>query len=122
MGFPFSRTTTFERPSYVVGGAKVYSVDHIPGYFWDAGSWIYTRGLLPWLTALVKGVDSWRAHPVLSSAVEIDGGSILNPRIIDYQRRETVWPFRTAEPQPWRLTVDRNRVALRESFRSDISM
>jgi alanine dehydrogenase len=122
MGFPFSRTTTFETPSYTVGGAKVYSVDHIPGYFWDAGSWIYTRGLLAWLAPLVAGVETWREHPVLSSAVEIDRGTILNQRIIDYQRREAVWPFRTVEPQPWRLTVDRNRVALRESFRPDISM
>jgi alanine dehydrogenase len=122
MGFPFSRTTTFEAPSYIVGMTKVYSVDHIPGYFWDAGTWGWTRGLLPWLEFIVQGPAVWRSHPVLSSAIEIDKGEIRNQKLIDYQKREGSWPFVTTEPQPWRRTVDRNRVELRESFRAEITM
>ena len=122
MGFPFSRTTTFESPSYMVGDVKIYSVDHTPGYFWDAGSWVYTRGLSPWLSELLKGVNAWRQHPVLCHAIEIDEGHIRNESIVGYQSRDETWPFYTREPQPWRLTVDRNRVALKKKLIDRVMM
>lgn len=116
MGFPFSRTTTFHTPSYMVGRMRVYSVDHIPGYFYDAGTWVYTRGLKPWLMDIKLGKSHWLESEIINPAIEILDGNIRNAKIIEYQQRETDHPHYCKDPQAWRLTVDANRVAIRKSL------
>ena len=116
MGFPFSRTTTFHTPSYMVERMRVYSVDHIPGYFYDAGTWVYTRGLKPWLMDIKLGKSHWLESEIINPAIEILDGNIRNAKIIEYQQRETDHPHYCKDPQAWRLTVDANRVAIRKSL------
>ena len=92
MGFPFARSTTFDRPTLPVGQATYYAVDHTPSYLWNAASWEISEALLPYLETVVSGPDAWKSSDTISRAIEIRDGVLQNPKILSFQRREDEFP------------------------------
>jgi N5-(carboxyethyl)ornithine synthase len=87
MGFPFALPTTFEDPTFQVGNATYYGVDHSPSYLWRSASWELSRAVLPFLATILGGPNSWRQNETIRRATEIEGGKILNQEIIRFQGR-----------------------------------
>ncbi|HEY9314732.1 N(5)-(carboxyethyl)ornithine synthase [Williamsia sp.] len=95
MGFSWARPTTFDEPSFVVGNNVLYyAVDHSPSYLWDSATWEISSALLPHLKTIIDGPPSWDRAPVISRAIEIREGLILNPSILSFQDRDDVHPHR----------------------------
>lgn len=94
MGFYFAKPTDFDQPTFKVELTHInyYSVDHTPALYWDSASYEISKALLPYLPAMVKG--EWRSDKVLSAAVEIENGLIVNSKIIKFQKRELNPPYR----------------------------
>lgn len=93
MGFYFAKPTTFEKPIFTVGkGITYYSVDHTPSYLWHAASRELSRGVLPYIPVIMGGKTKWMENSVVSHAVEILDGRILNRKIINFQNREENYP------------------------------
>ena len=93
MGFAFARPTTFDNPMFSVGHIDYYAVDHTPSYLWDAASWEISKGLIPFLTAVIKGPDSWQKDKTISKAIEINNGQIVNSKILSFQNRSAEYPY-----------------------------
>lgn len=93
MGFPFSRTTTFEDPTFKVGRMTVCAVDHTPAYHWEAATWGISKALLPHVPAVASGSKHWRENRTIGRAIEIEGGMVLNKTIISFQNRSAAYPF-----------------------------
>jgi len=94
MGFEFARPTTFVEPILVLtNGVKYYSVDHVPTYLWNAASREISKALTPFLVELVRNSFDFHCHTTLSRAIEIEHGIVLNPYIIDFQKREKTYPY-----------------------------
>ena len=93
MSFSFSAPTTMEEPIRKVGNISYYAVDHTPTILWDAASWEISRALMPYL------IDMARDHegPVTKNAVDIQDGVIRNPKIIEFQNRESAAPYQVRE-------------------------
>lgn len=89
MGFPFARPTSFEEPTFRAGPATYYAVDHTPSYLWRSASWEISRVVVEYLERFSQGPEAWEASPVLSRAVEIREGKILNPKILTFGAGET---------------------------------
>ncbi|WP_375411819.1 hypothetical protein [uncultured Bradyrhizobium sp.] len=103
MGFPFSRTTTFEKPTFKVGKMTICAVDHTPAYHWDAATWGISKALVPHIATVASGPKQWRKNSTISDAIEIENGMILNRKIISFQDRSSVYPFKrspSAYPAP----------------------
>ncbi|MGB0716834.1 MAG: N(5)-(carboxyethyl)ornithine synthase [Phycisphaerae bacterium] len=95
MGFPFARPTTFASPTFRVGHATYYAVDHTPTYLWDAASWEISEAVLPFLATVMNGKSSWRQDATISRAIEIEEGVIQNEKILSFQKREPAFPHAT---------------------------
>lgn len=93
MGFPFARPTTFDEPTFKVGGGiTYYSVDHTPAYLWNAATREISNAVRNYLTVLAAGPDAWASNKTLARAVEIQDGVIKNPAILRFQHREEEYP------------------------------
>lgn len=92
MGFPFSRATTFDEPILKLGHFFYYAVDHTPSFLWESATWQISEALLPYLEKAVRGPEGWDTDPVLSHAIEIRDGVILNKEILVFQGRATEYP------------------------------
>lgn len=93
MGFEWAETTTFEEPMFTVGrGVNYYAVDHSPSYLWNSATWEVSAALLPFLRTVMQGPQAWAQSPIISRAIEIDGGVIQNPNILSFQHRELEYP------------------------------
>jgi alanine dehydrogenase len=93
MGFSWARSTSFERPTFVVGAnVTYYAVDHSPSYLWDSATWEISEALLPYLPTVLAGRDAWQADQTLRRAIEILDGVVLNPNILSFQNRQTQYP------------------------------
>ncbi len=92
MGFPFARPTTFEQPTFRVGRATYYAVDHSPSYLWRSASWELSRALLPYVETVLGGPEAWERDETISRAIEIREGTIQNKRILSFQRRMEDYP------------------------------
>lgn len=92
MGFAFARPTSFDAPTFRVGPATYYGVDHTPSYLWDAASWAISEALLPHLGTIAAGPAAWAADPVLGAAIAIERGVVRDPAILAFQGREAVPP------------------------------
>ncbi|NLI54881.1 MAG: hypothetical protein GX417_11285 [Clostridiales bacterium] len=89
MGFDFACPTTFSNPVVELGNITYYGVDHTPTLLWDSATWEISKALLPYLNDVVGGVE----NEVISGAVDIKEGKILNSDIIVYQNRSKVYPY-----------------------------
>jgi len=95
MGFEWARPTSFGDPMFTVGGSiNYYAVDHSPSYLWNSASWEISEALLGFLPTVMAGPDAWASDDVLSRAIEVDGGEVRNPAILDFQHRASEKPYR----------------------------
>ena len=94
MGFWCAKPTTFEYPLINVDGKFYYSVDHTPSYYWNAASWEISKALLPFLPIVMKGEKGWTKDETISKAIEINNGIIQNQKIISFQKREKIYPYK----------------------------
>jgi alanine dehydrogenase len=93
MGFEWARPTTFDEPMFDVGNhVHYYGVDHTPSYLWDSATWDISEALIPFLRPVLEGPEAWAMDETLSRAVEIQGGHIRNPAILDFQGRSEEYP------------------------------
>ena len=105
MGFSWARPTTFDDPSFVVGGnVTYYAVDHSPSYLWNSATWEISEALLPHIETLLAGPAAWNRTPTISRAVEIRDGVVLNPKILSFQHRDEGYPHPVRTDQLGALT------------------
>ncbi|MGY3319381.1 N(5)-(carboxyethyl)ornithine synthase [Arthrobacter sp. TE12232] len=93
MGFSWAKTTTFAKPMFKVGDhIDYYAVDHSPSYLWDSSSWEISEALLPFLETVIAGPEAWNANETIRRAIEIRGGVVQNPDVLQFQHREPDYP------------------------------
>lgn len=92
MGFPFAKPTSFKDPMFSVGHIDYYAVDHTPSYLWESASWEISTALVRYLPYFVKGPEMWQQIETFRRAIEIDQGVIINPAILEFQKRQTEYP------------------------------
>ena len=90
MGFSFAHPTKFTDPIVKIGKIKYYAVDHTPTLLWDSASWEISNGILPYLPYMVRQTD----NKVITDAIDIKDGKILNRDILSYQNRSVVYPYK----------------------------
>lgn len=97
MGFPFAKPTDFENPTFKVGkNITYYSVDHTPTYLWNAASREISKAILPYLGDVMAGRSVWEQHESIQKSIEIDNGIVLNRNIINFQKRNSAYPYEVA--------------------------
>lgn len=82
-GIETSVPTTIANPTYTVEGILHYVVDHTPALFHKTFSWNNSEILYPYLEELITG----EIGDVLNGARIIQDGRIVDPEIIQYQKR-----------------------------------
>lgn len=82
-GVETSRSTTIEEPTYVLDGVMHYVVDHTPSLFYKTVSESLSAEVVKYLDQLIED----RPGEVLLACRSIHEGQILDPRIIDFQKR-----------------------------------
>ena len=82
-GIETSVPTTIEDPTYVVDGVVHYAVDHTPALFYKTFTRINSGIMRRYLGEFLSGEYS----QTLMDSLIIDGGSIVDPEIIEYQNR-----------------------------------
>jgi alanine dehydrogenase len=93
MGFSWARSTTFARPTFVVGDqVTYYAVDHSPSHLWNSATWEISEALLPHLRTVLEGPATWEAEETVRRAIEIGDGVIRNPAILAFQHRPAEYP------------------------------
>jgi alanine dehydrogenase len=92
MGFSFARPTSFDEPTFQVGGLTYYAVDHTPSYLWQSASWELTRVVLPFLEIVLGGAPAWARSEPIQRAIEIQDGVVQNPKILSFQGRAEAYP------------------------------
>ncbi len=93
MGFEWARPTSFADPMFNVGRTiNYYGVDHSPSYLWNSASWEISEALLGFIPTVMGGPTAWAADETIRRATEIAQGVILNPAILEFQRRDSAFP------------------------------
>ena len=93
MGFSWARNTTFTDPMFTVGEyINYYAVDHSPSYLWNSATWEISEGLIPFIEPVMAGREAWAESDTITRAIEISDGVIVNPAILEFQRRQTSYP------------------------------
>ena len=93
MGFSWARSTTFTDPMFTVGNnINYYAVDHSPSYLWNSATWEISEALMPFIEPVLAGPGEWQNHDTIARAVEIADGVIINPAILEFQRRQNHYP------------------------------
>ena len=96
MGFSWARPTSFTDPVIEKdNGIHYYAVDHSPSYLWNSATWEISEALLPHIETVLNGPAAWDASATISRAIEIRDGTIINPEILKFQRREEAYPHLT---------------------------
>ena len=98
MGFPFARPTTLAEPLIEVDPILYYGVDHSPSYLWRSATWELSRGITPFIEAVLGGPVAWQANETLLRAIEIDNGVIRSPQILSFQHRSPDYPHPVSRP------------------------
>ncbi|MCR2786031.1 MULTISPECIES: N(5)-(carboxyethyl)ornithine synthase [unclassified Microbacterium] len=94
MGFEWARPTGFADPMFTVGGnVNYYAVDHSPSYLWNSASWEISEALLGFLPTVMAGPHAWAQDETISRAIEVSGGDVRNPAILQFQHRLTEKPY-----------------------------
>ncbi|MET0781477.1 MAG: alanine dehydrogenase, partial [Microbacterium sp.] len=94
MGFDWARPTSFADPMFTVGGSiNYYAVDHSPSYLWNSASWEISEALLGFLPIVMGGPAAWAANDTIARAIEVSGGEVRNPAILEFQNRASDRPY-----------------------------
>jgi hypothetical protein len=67
-------------------------VDHSPSYLWNSATWEISEALMPHIETVLDGSTAWEADNTISRAIEIRDGTVQNPDILKFQRREDAYP------------------------------
>jgi len=93
MGFEWALPTSFAEPMLTVApGVRYYAVDHSPSYLWNSATSEISEALIPFLPAVMAGVEGWDEDPTIRRAIEIRDGVVQNPRILSFQDRAPAFP------------------------------
>lgn len=93
MGFEWARPTSFADPMFTVGGTiDYYGVDHSPSYLWNSASWEISEALQSFIPIVMGGPAAWAGNETIRRATEVSDGRVLNPAILEFQRRDSVFP------------------------------
>lgn len=93
MAFEWARPTTFADPMFTVGGSiDYYGVDHSPSYLWNSASWEISEALRRFVPVVMAGETAWDGSETVRRAIEIRGGTVENPAILDFQQRAAAYP------------------------------
>ncbi|WP_343318948.1 N(5)-(carboxyethyl)ornithine synthase [Arthrobacter sp. TMP15] len=93
MGFSWARSTTFADPMFTVGDhINYYAVDHSPSYLWNSATWEISEALMPFIEPVLAGRETWAQTDTIQRAVEISDGVIINPAILEFQKRQESYP------------------------------
>ena len=93
MGFEWARPTSFADPMFSVGGTiDYYGVDHSPSYLWNSASWEISEALQSFIPIVMGGPAAWAGNETIRRATEVSDGRVLNPAILEFQRRDSVFP------------------------------
>ncbi|MDJ0318468.1 N(5)-(carboxyethyl)ornithine synthase [Arthrobacter antibioticus] len=93
MGFSWARSTTFADPMFTVGDhINYYAVDHSPSYLWNSATWEISEALMPFIEPVLAGRETWAQTDTIQRAVEISAGVIINPAILEFQKRQESYP------------------------------
>lgn len=84
-GIETSVPTTIEAPDYMVDGIRHYVVDHTPSLFYKTASAEISRAAAPFFDVLIE--ERGASDEVLSHALVIDRGTIVDQRINEFQHR-----------------------------------
>lgn len=94
MGFEWARPTSFADPMFEVGDhIRYYAVDHTPSYLWDSATWEVSEAVLPFLRTVMEGPSAWDENDSIRRAIEIRGGEVVNPAILEFQGRSRKYPY-----------------------------
>jgi len=94
MGFWCAKPTSFEHPMFEVAGKFYYAVDHSPSFYWNSASWEISKALLPFLSDVIGGPNTWEKNKTISKSIEIRNGVIQNTKILSFQNREKEYPHK----------------------------
>ncbi|USN98991.1 MAG: hypothetical protein H6810_12715 [Phycisphaeraceae bacterium] len=92
MGFPFARPTSFEEPTFTVGPAIYYAVNHSPSWHWRSASWELSRVVVTFLETVMSGPMAWEADETIRRCIEIREGVIQNRKVLSFQHRAAAYP------------------------------
>lgn len=92
MGFPGAHPTSFEEPTFRMGPATYYAVNHTPSYLWRSASWELSQVVVPFLPTIMGGPDAWEQNESVRRAIDIRDGVIVDPRILRFQGRAETYP------------------------------
>ncbi|OBB32499.1 alanine dehydrogenase [Mycolicibacterium peregrinum] len=93
MGFSWARPSSFTDPvCTAANGIYYYAVDHSPSYLWNSATWEISEALIPHIETVLDGSTAWEADNTISRAIEIRDGTVQNPDILKFQRREDAYP------------------------------
>lgn len=100
MGFHFAKPTSFDAPCFQINDtqAHYYGVDHTPSLYWNTSSYELSRALIPFLGAITTGKKGYQKESILTNALEIEEGCIVNPAILDFQTRNERYPHAKIAP------------------------
>lgn len=76
-----TRPTTYEAPTYEVGGVTHFAVTNMPGAVPRSASQALSAAILPYLAPLTDG--SWREDSRLAAAVNLEAGELIYPALRD---------------------------------------
>ncbi|QBD84119.1 N(5)-(carboxyethyl)ornithine synthase [Clostridium tetani] len=83
-----SISTTIQNPTYSIDGITHYVVDHTPSLFFKTATKSISKELIKYIDILVEEKED--ENTVLSDAIIISNGNILDEKITRYQNRENV--------------------------------
>lgn len=86
LGFEFAHPTSFAQSVDIMEGRAYYSVDHIPSRVWRSASHEISKALLGFWPDLIQGPDGWDSNITIRKAIDIQGGVVINPKIINYRQ------------------------------------
>lgn len=84
-GVETSVPTSIERPDYLVNGIRHYVVDHTPSIFYKTTSDSLSCEVVRYIDYLTE--DNPKNNIVLSKALIVEDGNIIDQRILDFQHR-----------------------------------
>ncbi|WP_282804158.1 N(5)-(carboxyethyl)ornithine synthase [Clostridium tetani] len=83
-----SISTTIQNPTYSIDGITHYVVDHTPSLFFKTATKSISKELIKYIDILVQEKED--ENRVLSDAIIISNGNILDEKIIRYQNKGNV--------------------------------
>ena len=93
IGFEFSQPTSFSDPLRVLDNdIWYYAVDHSPSILYQTASFEHSKVAWPHVKDVMAGEAGWDRNLTVGKAIEIKNGTIINPKILEFQNRKQQYP------------------------------